>query len=637
MTTRWWRSPLFRGTNLIATVWLAVVALAAIAPSLFTRVDPTEQDLHDIFSGPSKAHVFGTDGLGQDLYSRLVYGSRPVAVGVLIAVIVAVFIGAVVGLVSGYLGGTADLVIARISDILLAIPALLILLVVYTVFPYNVVVGMSVLGVLFSAALMRLVRSITLTTREELYVAAAEVSGLSRWQVITRHLFPRVKATLFVQAALIAAIAILIQTALAFLGFGPRPPEPSWGGLVAEARVSMLRQNWLLVPSGVVIALTVLALTVLGNAARDQSTAVWAPSKLRRQQPRTSRPRTQTHAQIHDSVLQSNAGGSPRELLEVEGLTVGFPTPAGPGEVVSDVSFTVSRGEIFGIVGESGCGKSVTASAVLGMIPGTGIVMAGRCFFEDRDLVELRPDEWTEIRGRRIGFVAQEPMVSLDPTTRVGSQVAEAVRTHHKCSRPIANERAIELLRMVNLPEPRAVARRYPHQLSGGMAQRVAIAFALAGDPDLLVADEPTTALDVTVQAEILALLRRLCSELDMSVLLITHNWGVIAELCDRALVMYAGQVVEQAPSQVLFDGARHPYTLGLLKSNPSLAERGGRLPSIEGTVPSPADWPTGCRFSDRCYAATDACRAAVPEIERLGDGAEVRCIRWRELQRSAA
>jgi peptide/nickel transport system permease protein len=485
---------------------------------------------------------------------------------------------------------------------------------------------------------MRLVRSITLTTREELYVAAAEVSGLSRWQVITRHLFPRVKATLFVQAALIAAIAILIQTALAFLGFGPRPPEPSWGGLVAEARVSMLRQNWLLVPSGVVIALTVLALTVLGNAARDQSTAVWAPSKLRRQPTRTSQSPIQTRAQIRDdSAVQSADSGHRGELLEVEGLTVGFPTPAGPGEIVSDVSFTVRRGEIFGIVGESGCGKSVTASAVLGMVPGTGIVTAGRCFFEDRDLVELEPDEWSEIRGRRIGFVAQEPMVSLDPTTRVGSQVAEAVRTHHKCSRPIANERAVELLRMVNLAEPRAVARRYPHQLSGGMAQRVAIAFALAGDPDLLVADEPTTALDVTVQAEILALLRRLCTELDMSVLLITHNWGVVAELCDRALVMYAGQIVEQAPSQVLFDGARHPYTQGLLKSNPSLAERGGRLPAIEGTVPSPADWPTGCRFSDRCYAATDACRAAVPPIDTLTDGAEVRCIRWRDLQRSAA
>jgi peptide/nickel transport system permease protein len=604
----------------ISGAWLLIIATAALFPTLFTNKDPQEQDLFGILAGPgTKGHFLGTDELGRDLFARLVHGTRWTAWGSIVALTVAVILGVTLGLCAGFLGGKVDMIIQRFAEILFSIPALIILLVVYSVFPFNVVVAMGTLGVIFSSSLSRLVRGVTMTTREELFVSAAQVSGLSKRQIIFRHLLPRISSLVIVQASLLASITVLIQSSLAFLGFGPKAPRPSWGGLIANAKDNITRQSWLLVPPGVIVAITVIALNIFGDALRDTATERWSISKLKRRGRKAVGGLTYTPTPITD------AAGA---LLSVQHLSVAFPGDDGPAPVVTDVSFHIAPGEVLGIVGESGCGKSMTASGILGMIPGRGAVTGGAVLFNGQNLTTMTPVELEVIRGRQIGFVSQEPMVALDPTWRVGRQLAEAVAHHRGVSKSESRRIAVELLEAVNLPTPAEMARRYPHQVSGGQAQRIAIAFALAGNPSLLIADEPTTALDVTIQAEILTLLRKIGAERQMAIMLITHNWGVVAELCDRAVVMYAGEVVETATVSEMFHGPLHPYTQGLLRSNPHLATKGDRLPTIAGSVPLPSEWPSGCRFEARCVHATAECGAGTVELTNPLPGRNVRCIK---------
>ena len=624
------RELLRRPLSALSLIWITFIGLVALFPSLFTSKTIDELDLALVLKGPTKDHWLGTDTLGQDVYSRLVYGTRPTVVAMLVAVIVATVLGVTLGLLAGYLGGIVDNVISRFAEIIFSIPAIIVLLVVFTVFPNNVIAAMTTFGVIVSSGLMRLVRGVTLSTKEELFVAAAQVSGLSQGQIMVRHLFPRVRGLVLVQASLLAAIAIVVQSGLAFLGFGPKPPQPTWGSLVADARTAMTRQNFMLLPTGLTIAVSVFALTVIGDALRDRSSAAWAPSKLGRRKKRKTTPSVQAANPVAPKTTSAMSAANDA-LLTVTDLSVGFPTPTGISLVVQNVSFSIRPGETVGIVGESGCGKTVTASTILGMVPGEGEATSGTCVFEGADILRMSAQELSTIRGKRIGFVSQEPMVSLDPTWRVGKQIAEAVRRHHGGNKRDAMARAVQLLESVNIPDPAGVAKRYPHQMSGGMAQRIAIALALAGDPVLLIADEPTTALDVTVQAEILTLLRRLSRDRGMAVLLVTHNWGVVADLCDRAIVMYAGEIVESATVTELFLDARHPYTTGLLRSNPLLAREGERLPAIAGTVPPPGHWPTGCHFQDRCPYAAEQCREPVA-LKSIDDERWIRCVRTDEI-----
>jgi peptide/nickel transport system permease protein len=325
-------------------------------------------------------------------------------------------------------------------------------------------------------------------------------------------------------------------------------------------------------------------------------------------------------------------GARSHTLLSVEHLTVTFPSPTGRVPVVEDVTFEVGAGEAVGLVGESGCGKTMTAMAILGLLPGNGEIQEGHVFYEREDLTALKEREIERVRGREIALISQEPTVGLTPTFRVGWQIAEAVAHHHNVSKRAARARTIELFRQVRLPEPEIVARRYVHELSGGMAQRVAIARALAGDPKFLIADEPSTALDVTVQSEILDLLRELQAERNLAILLITHDWGVIADLCNRAVVMYAGEVVEQADIRPIFQHPLHPYTRALLASNPHHASGLERLPTIPGLVPKPGAWPEGCHFHPRCAYATAACAAQPIELVRPEERRETRCIHYEQL-----
>jgi oligopeptide/dipeptide ABC transporter ATP-binding protein len=324
-------------------------------------------------------------------------------------------------------------------------------------------------------------------------------------------------------------------------------------------------------------------------------------------------------------------------LLELDDLHTFFYTDNGVARSVDGVSFTVGAGETVGVVGESGCGKSVTALSILRLIRAPGRIEAGSAIrFEGKDLVTLGEREMQHIRGNRIAMVVQEPMTALNPVFTVGDQIAEVARIHARMSKREAAAKAVEMLRLVGIPAPEQRADEYPHQLSGGMRQRVVIAMALVMNPALVIADEPTTALDVTIQAQILELLADLTRRLGTSILLITHDLGVVAENCSRVIVMYAGEVVEEATTVDLFARAHHPYTEGLLGAMPRVGGTAERLATIPGTVPPPTAWPQGCRFRDRCMYAWERCAQEHPPLYQIGGGHTSRCHLADEPERRA-
>ena len=333
-----------------------------------------------------------------------------------------------------------------------------------------------------------------------------------------------------------------------------------------------------------------------------------------------------TDGKIRSEEAARSGTAAGEVLLRVDGLRTYFRGEEGIAKAVDGVSFDLLAGETLGVVGESGCGKSVTAMSIMRLVPDPpGFVAGGSIRFAGRELLELPMEEFRRVRGNEIAMIFQEPMTALNPVYRVGEQIAEAVRLHQGLDKDGARRRAIEMLELVKIPSPEERVDDYPHQMSGGMRQRVMIAMAMSCSPSLLIADEPTTALDVTVQAQILDLIRGLQKETGMSVLLITHDLGVVAEVSDHVAVMYAGKVVEYAPVRALFARPRHPYTIGLLKSLPDLAAPGERLHTIEGTVPSAFRFPSGCRFRTRCPLATSHCAEVEPMLEAVEDEGEHR------------
>lgn len=326
-------------------------------------------------------------------------------------------------------------------------------------------------------------------------------------------------------------------------------------------------------------------------------------------------------------------------LLSIEGLSVAFRTLEGEFRAVEGVTLRLGKGEKLGLVGESGCGKSVTALSIMRLLPSPPARIAeGRIFFDGIELTALREEEMRKLRGDRLAMIFQEPMTALNPLHSIGDQIAEVLRIHRGLCRRDAMTRAVELLEKVQIPEAAKRVRDYPHQLSGGMRQRAMIAMALACDPDLLIADEPTTALDVTVQAQILTLLEKLAEEFRSSILLITHDMGIVAELCNRVAIMYAGQIVETAEVEELFERPLHPYTRGLLRSLPTLKAPpdAPKLYSIPGTVPDPLRFPQGCRFHPRCEFATEQCKALMPQVEEVKAGHRVQCWHWERIEKAS-
>ena len=334
----------------------------------------------------------------------------------------------------------------------------------------------------------------------------------------------------------------------------------------------------------------------------------------------------QTH---QDTTKESAQVGTDTEaILEVKNLVTSFSIGQRQFNAVDDCSFKVKKGKTLGIVGESGCGKSVTSLSIMRLIPTPpGKITSGEIWFEGKNILNLTEDKMRSLRGNKISMIFQEPMTSLNPVFTIGDQISEVFRIHRGKSKKEAKELSIEMLRKVRIPSPEIRIDEYPHQLSGGMRQRVMIAIALACQPKLLIADEPTTALDVTIQAQILELMNELQREQDMSTILITHDLGVVAETCDDVVIMYGGKIVERASAELLFNSPKHPYTLGLLDSIPRLGVKQNRLQTIPGIVPSLGQFPPGCRFQDRCPFVIDRCRSESPNLRTLRDGTEVACF----------
>ncbi|MPY60145.1 dipeptide/oligopeptide/nickel ABC transporter permease/ATP-binding protein [Streptomyces spongiae] len=572
--------------NPMAVVCLAVLALvvlASVCAPLLTSASPTRSSLNDAFAPMGGSHPLGADSVGRDILARLLYGGRVSLLGGAIAVAVALLIGVPSGLLAGYYRGRLDAVASWVASLVMAAPAIMVLLVAIAAIGPNTNAAMAVLGVILAPGVFRLVRASVTSVREELYVDAARVSGLGDARIVRRHILPVVQAPTIIQSAQMFGVAVVIQAGIEFLGLGSAG-QATWGAMLNDAFANLYTAPGLLVAPGLAIVVSVAALGLLANALRDallESGYAVPGARARREKA----PKARKAARASTDPAADTGADDGDALLTVRNLKVTYPSPGGESTVVDGVSLSVRRGEVVGLVGESGSGKSQTAFSVLGLLPPEARCEADRISFDGRDLRRLDRRSLNSLRGRRIAYVPQEPMSNLDPSFRIGTQLADPVRLHLGISAKEARERALALLERVGIAEPERVHDSYPHQISGGMAQRVLIAGAVSCDPDLLIADEPTTALDVTVQAEVLDLLRELQQERQMGLVLVTHNFGVVADICDRVLVMQTGRVVESAPVRRLFTDPQHPYTRMLLASTLEDAPPRTPLPDIPPTA----------------------------------------------------
>lgn len=556
-------------------VTIVLIVLISVAAPLIAPFDPAYVDITAANVPPgTDGHLLGADASGRDVFSRLLVAGQLTLAGAAVTVIIAVLLGVSVGLISGYFGKTFDLAAGWVSDLVLVLPSKIVLVALFAVIGPNTLVTMAVLGVMVAPQFYRLVRNLVMGVKNELYVDAARVSGLSDAAIIGRHVLFAVRAPIIIQAAFVAGIAVVIQAGLEFIGLGD-PNTPTWGGMLQDAFAAMYKSPTMLIWPGLAIGLFVAACVLLGNAVRDALEGTDAALTAATPAATVSTTAVKT---VDEPVLTDDSADA-GALLQVEDLSVGYPSREGEVKsVVESVSFSVRPGEVVGVVGESGSGKSQTAFSILGLLPAGGRVTGGRILFEG---TELDPRAGAaRLRGTRIAYIPQEPMSNLDPAYRIGAQLMEPLVIVSKLSKAKAKERALALLARVGISDPKRVFDAYPHEISGGMAQRVLIAGAIAGEPDLIIADEPTTALDVTVQAEILDILRDLQSERGMAMMLVTHNFGVVADLCDRVVVMQTGRVVEAGPVARIFDDPQHAYTKMLLGS---ILDGGPARPDYEG------------------------------------------------------
>jgi peptide/nickel transport system permease protein len=607
--------------------WLAALVAASLSARWWLPFKTEDQDFTAVLSGPTAAHWLGTDELGRDLLCRIFASAAGTLGTSMITVIVAVGLGTVLAMLAAAAGERVEAVISRVTEIMMSLPGTVIILAVIGAVGTNIPLIMAILGVLISAGIYRVMLGQAKSLQSQLYVDAAKVDGVSSMGISLRHVLPGLTTTIVVQSALIFAVGMLIQAGLAFIGFGPPIPQPSWGGMIQSASQHVYDAPWLMVPTGAVLALTVLAANAIGNALGK------APNAAASHLPSAAIRRRRAAAAAAATAAETKLDEGPAPgVLSVRGLSVGVD---GGTPLVTDVSFDVEQGTVLGLVGESGCGKTMTALSLLGLLPSGVSATGGRILWNGRNLASAAERDMEGIRGRDIALISQEPMRALDPMFTVGYQLTAAIRRLRNMGNAEARAEALSLLEKVGIVDAGRILRTYPHQISGGMAQRVAIALALSGRPRLLVADEPTTALDVTVQAEILSLLRSLVKDTGMSVVLVTHDLGVVADICDNVAVMYAGQVVESGRTASILDNPRHPYTLALLAADPhanTAADMPERLATISGQVPQPKDWPAGCRFVARCQFAGSACAAPVPLLPSGSEAGEVRCVKADEL-----
>ncbi|MFF5985114.1 dipeptide/oligopeptide/nickel ABC transporter permease/ATP-binding protein [Streptomyces olindensis] len=638
-----------------AALVLLLVALGAVLGPLLAGELATRQNLRAPGRPPFSlehgwAFVLGSDSLGRPVAARLLAAAGTTLAVAVPAVLCSLVIGSVWGMWAGYHGGWRENVSLRVADVILSFPSLLLAVVVLYVFSPSAASLVLVLAVARIPVYLRTARAEAAELRSRLFMDAARTFGTGGWAAIRRHVAPSVLPTLLTVAALDFCFVMLAESSLSFLGIGIQPPDVSWGLMVAQGRQELQSAWWIALFPGLAIVVTTVSATVLASWARltTDPGQRWREGLRRRSRgARGDRRRSATADAATDeereeerSVPGSAAGSGARPagegteagVLVVDDLSVDVHTPAGPVHVVRRVSFAVRSGETLALLGESGCGKSMTAHAVAGLLDPVAEVVGGHVHLDGVDLLALGARARRRLAGPGLAMVFQDALSALNPVHTVGAQLAEPFRIHEGLSRRAARARAVELMERVGIPEARSRADAYPHQFSGGMRQRLLIATAVALRPKVLIADEPTTALDVTVQAQIMDLLGELRAEQRTALVLITHDLGLAAEHADRVAVMYAGTVVETGPVAEVFGRPHHPYTRGLLASVPAEQHRGARLASIPGSPPEPGAVPAGCAFRTRCPMARERCATHRPALTGTGAGRAAACHFGKEL-----
>ncbi len=640
---------------LFPLLFLVVLAVTAIGADFLAPHDPFDQNLRLRNLPPMTAsasetskfpYVLGADPLGRDLLSRLMHGARvSLAVG-LSSVIASGTIGILLGLVAGYYRGWLDDIVMRGVDALMGIPGLLLALFIL----YLVGAGFWNLVLVFALTrwmiYTRVTRGMTLSFREQPFVEGAQTIGCSDSRIIFRHILPNLVPPILVLVTLEIAIVILAEAGLSFLGLGIQPPAPSWGRMVATGRDYITNAWWLITFPGLAILLTALTLNLMATWLRTVSdpTQRWRWFTGRSEQfhdPETEivvpRREQSSRGSMDISTSPPGTAADVHHLLEVIDLRVKFRTPYGVLNAVNGVSYTLNRGETLAILGESGSGKTVSAEAVMGILDSPpAFVTGGSVLFDGVDLLLVSQSRRRRLCGEKIAMIFQDPLSALNPAYTVGSQIAGMFQEHRGTSKREAIAKAIELMERVRIPSARERAQDYPHQFSGGMRQRVMIASAIALDPDVLIADEPTTALDVTVQAQIMELLAELQVETGMGLILITHDLGVVADVADYVAVMYAGKIVESGPIAEIYKRPAHPYTKGLLASIPRADQKMEYLQPISGAPPNLQSIPSGCPFHPRCAFVVDRCFVEPPPLYKVRQERSSSCHRFEDVMHAS-
>jgi peptide/nickel transport system permease protein len=591
-------------TARIGLIMVVFVVLIFIVSFIWTPYDPTFMNLEKRFQSPNLHHLMGTDQFGRDILSRIMVGSHVSLIVSCSAVLGAFFLGTSIGVLTGFIGGKLDLFITRIVDVLLAIPALVFALGVVAILGPSAKSVSVALIITYARQFARITRDAVVSVKSKSYIEASIGLGHKTLNIIYKDILPSIFPIIIVQVSAALAWGILDEASLGFLGLGVQPPDTSWGSLLIEGRQYAYQAWWIAFFGGVPVTLSVFGINMLGDGLRDVA------------DPRSSRnyfPKKEKRHRRKELNLDSNAPADELKILEIKNLSVDFLSDAGTVRAVSNVSLSISQGEIVGLVGESASGKSTLALSILKLLPNNGEVVEGKIFFKGNDILEMSQEEMRLIRGNLMTYVPQDALAAMNPVTRVKEQLSEIIRDHGNRSRKFQSKRALELLRLVKLKDPERNLNNFPHELSGGMQQRVVISQSLALGPKLLIADEPTTALDVSVQAGILELIKNIRKDHGTSIIFITHDLAIVAELCDRVAVMYAGSIVETGTVDQIFTNPKHPYTRSLIGGLlPLSGEPPSRLKALDGQPPRTGEWPSGCAFHPRC-----------PLYEELGRPAE--------------
>ncbi|MBY6003700.1 dipeptide/oligopeptide/nickel ABC transporter permease/ATP-binding protein [Salipiger bermudensis] len=593
-----------------------VVVLALLTPVL-PLPDPDVTNTGNRFVKPfSEGALLGTDHLGRDQLSRLMWGTRlSLAVGFAAAAIAAV-LGAAVGIVAGYYGGRVDNLIMRGVDMLMAFPYILLALAIVAALGpglLNALIAVAAVNIPFFA---RNIRGITVGIANKEFVDAARLAGMNDARIILGEVLPNVIPVIVIAMSTTVGWMILETAGLSFLGLGSQPPQADLGSMLGEARAALITSPHTSIVPGAMILVIVMAINLLGDGVRDALDPRLRSGAL-------TRPMAATLVRREGPVPEPVGD----DVLSLRDLQTQFHVKQRVYRAVGGVSLGVKPGECLGIIGESGSGKSVTALSVMGLVASPpGVITGGAVHYKGEDLVGAPYGRLRDLRGREVAYIFQDPLATLHPLYKVGDQLVEAIRVHHAISNKEARAKALSLLRDVRIPNPESRLDSFPHELSGGMRQRVGIAMALANDPEVIIADEPTTALDVTVQAQILSLLDTLRREKGLAIVFITHDFGVVAQLCDRVAVMYAGRIVEEGPTRALLEAPAHPYTSRLIACVPELGGGKRALHAIPGLPPAVDDLPPGCAFAPRCDKAQPACREGEIALETHG-ARKLRCL----------